>query len=674
MTILFVVESPNKAKSIRQYFPDFKVVATVGHFRDLPVDRIGVEPPKHEPEYVTMEGKADVEKNLRAAANKATVIYLATDPDREGEAIAAHVANLLGQKHKAKIHRVTYVEVNKKSIEYAIKQKRQIDWALVRAQEARRVIDRYVGYIVSPVLTNKFKEHVSAIHFLSAGRVQTIALKLIVERQRAISNFKPVEHYGVTAHCLKDGIDYKAQWAANGINDASSVSTEDGEKKQGSGLVTDRALAEAVNARTDKLTVFQVQKKAVAIAPPKPLTTSSFVRLMSGKLRLTTKASMDAAQKLFEQGLITYHRTDSPVMSNDAQEAVRAFAGRQGLPVPEAARTVKAKQGSQEGHECLRVTDITNTRPELVDQSLMKVYQLVWLTTLQSQLENAIDDRTTVILKNATEDVFIAKGSVEKELGWRASLKLSNNDSTETENKMGGEEKIVKLPPLAQGESAIVESTTLEIKKTKPPSVFSEKTFVEKLDKLNIGRPSTYAQVIERIYEQGYIERDKKLNLTSTVLGECIIDVLDDRYAFLDYEYTAELESLFDQIADRNDSMSYHPVVDAVHTSLEYDCSNLESLKLAPAVSERISTVKPISKSKTKSKSRGGKKVGTVVSINSAKSNKSVARASFIEGSQCTSCKGGTLDIKTFKGGENAGKEFVGCSDFPTCRHFQWLQ
>ena len=673
MSILFVVESPNKAKSIRNYFPDFKVVATVGHFRDLPVDRIGAEPPKHEPEYVTMEGKADVEKNLRAAANKATVIYLATDPDREGEAIAAHVANLLGQKHKAKIHRVTYVEVNKKSIENAINNKRQIDWALVRAQEARRVIDRYVGYIVSPVLTNKFKEHVSAIHFLSAGRVQTIALKLIVERQRTIQNFKSVEHYGVTAYCLKEGIDYRAQWAANGISDASLASTEDDEKKQGSGLMTDKALAEAVKARTDALTVFKVVKKAVAIAPSKPLTTSSFVRLMSGKLRLTTKASMDAAQKLFEQGLITYHRTDSPVMSNDAQEAVRAFARAQGLPVPETARTVKAKQGSQEGHECLRVTDIANTLPELVDQSLMKVYQLVWLTTLQSQLANAIDDRTTVILKNATEDVFIAKGSVQKELGWRASLKLSKNDSIESEKIKGGEEKIAKLPMLAEGEAAIVESTTLEIKHTKPLSVFSEKTLVEKLDKLNIGRPATYAQIIERINEQGYIERDTKLNLTSTALGECVIDVLDGQYSFLNYEYTAELESLFDQIADRKHEMSYLPVVDAVYSSLEFDSSTLEALALPTVICEKMRLVKPKAKPKSKSKKSGAKKMGTVVAFSSAKKNSGMDKSSFVVGTQCTTCQSGTLSIKSLKGGDNVGKEFVGCSAFPTCKHFQWV-
>ncbi|HRH75978.1 MAG TPA: toprim domain-containing protein, partial [Cellvibrionaceae bacterium] len=202
---LFIVESPNKAKSIAKYFPDFMVLATVGHFRDLPVDELGVDTDTHKPTYVTMQGKSDLVSRLKSAARNAQEIILATDPDREGEAIAAHVAYILGREQASKISRVTYQEVTKPAIQAALKKKRAIDWKLVKAQEGRRVLDRYVGYLVSPVLTQKFRS-VQSMNYLSAGRVQSVALRLVVERAEEIENFKSVEHYAVLAYLSHAGV------------------------------------------------------------------------------------------------------------------------------------------------------------------------------------------------------------------------------------------------------------------------------------------------------------------------------------------------------------------------------------------------------------------------------------------------------------------------------------
>ncbi|MDZ7924942.1 MAG: type IA DNA topoisomerase [Marinagarivorans sp.] len=594
-SILIVVESPNKAKSIRKYFPDFTVVATVGHFRDLPVDRMGAEPPHHKPEYVTMEGKADVEKKLRAAAKTADIIYLASDPDREGEAISAHVANCIGQKFNSKMHRITYKEVNKKAIEQAIIKKRSIDWALVRAQEARRVIDRYVGYMVSPALTDVLKSVNKGIPYLSAGRVQSVALKLVVERDRAIKAFKSVNHYGVSMTCEHAGIEFKAEWlpstSASVAIDAVGVNPDDdtGDVEY-SNLITDRAIPEAVIARTTNVTVASVTTKRVSIAPPLPLITSSFVKLMAGRFRLSTKASMDAAQKLFENGLITYHRTDSPIMGEEFADEVRFFAESQGLLVPRIKRVVSAKAGSQEGHECLRVTDIRQSRVDLSDAVLEEVYHLVWLVTLQSQLANAEEDRTQIILTNEAGDKYLAKGRVEVVEGWKCSWRMtinSENENKDIEEKSGAEKK---LPAIAEGNEPVIKNIKLDEKKTQAPAPYSEKTLVAKLDKLKIGRPSTYAQTIERIVQQQYVSRDKKLTLQSLALGDIIVSVLDGRYEFMNYEYTAELEELIDDIS--NEKMDYKDLVDAVYISL---LDNNEFVKTKPLSEALTGEIKKLS-------------------------------------------------------------------------------
>ncbi len=606
MTSLLIVESPNKAKSIRKYFPDFKVVATVGHFRDLPENDIGVEPPDHKPTYVTMAGKTDVEKQLRAQAKLSSVIYIATDPDREGEAIAAHVAQCL-QSYQSRLYRITYVEVSQKAIQAAINDKRQIDWDLVRAQEARRVIDRYVGYLVSPKVSQAIQRVNGAIPFLSAGRVQSVALKLVVERDKAITSFKPVTHYGVQLSLEKTGQVFTADWCpqldntllAEGLADDpdidSVIETGDPIARH---VLTDAALAQAVVERTDRVTVMRVERKTVETRPPAPLTTSSFVKLMS-VLSISTKSSMDAAQALFEAGLITYHRTDSPMMSIEFTEVVRDYLRFKSLPLSPEVRRYSAKAGAQEGHECLRVTDITREQAGLTDSLLNSVYRLVWQYTAQSQMASALDERTRVVLRNDSGDLFVAYGLVEVQPGWRL-LKITaeagalRGAKTEAEKINGGEEKKQKdrkLPAIAEGDAPVLRDKKVVVKKTQAPAPHTEKSLVAKLDQLKIGRPSTYAATIERIVKQGYVSRSTKLVMTATPLGAVLVDALDGRCDFMNYAYTADLERLLDKVATRK--MAYTDLVDAVYTSVIDNCETLARCEWPDSFCDAVKALNP---------------------------------------------------------------------------------
>lgn len=662
MNVLLVVESPNKAKKFRGYFPEFKIIPTIGHFKDLPTDRMGVEPPDHKPEWVVMEGKKQVERDLIAAAKQADVIYLATDPDREGEAIAAHVANTIGKASASKIARITYTEVSKAALNLAIKNKRSIDWPLVRAQEARRIIDRYVGYQVSPELTKKFRS-LGNTGFLTSGRVQSVAVKLVVEREKEITSFVAIQHYGITVSLEKSAIPFFATWKPE---------IKDGE------LVTLRETAQEVVDRTQSLKVISSDSKPRVVLPPKPLTTSSFVRLMAAALKLTTKQAMDAAQKLYEQGLITYHRTDSPTMSAEAVTNIRAFAKIQNLPVPASPRDYKASANAQEGHECLRATDINLQDARIAgveDPLLISVYHLVWQITLESQLSDGLDLATVVTFKNAHSDAFVARARSAKEAGWRAAAQKFGTDkevieaATALDNTNAPTDPVTeqcKLPKLEIGEQLQPLKVDLQIKTTKPPERFTEKTLVEKLDKLGIGRPSTYASTIERILSVGYITRAKSLRLDPTTRGTATVLALDGHFSFLDYGYTARIEQSFDLIAHRKSD--YLAVVTAAWNALERELAAFRGAALPDTVSAFDLSCSPTTQTKSKP---------SMPSSNGQKPLKpkaeTTAQTKSMPGQKCPDCTTGTLSMKKFKeGGKNAGKSFIGCSNFPTCKHFAW--
>jgi DNA topoisomerase-1 len=629
--VLMIVESPNKAKKIRGFFPGFTLVATVGHFKDLPADSMGVEPPDHKPDYVVSKGKQAIVTKLRAAAKAADIIYVATDPDREGEAIAAHVVNTLGKVHEKKIARITYTEVNKKAIERAIEMKRTVDWPLVKAQEARRVLDRYVGYLVSPELTKKLKSRGAA------GRVQSPAVRLIVDRQREIQTFKPITHYGVTASMINAGIEFEAVWKP-GIPQHT--------------LITDIQQAETVMSRTHTLTVHQVDKVPRIVAPPKPLITSSYVRLMGGALKMTTKTAMDAAQKLFEAGLITYHRTDSPTMSDEFVATVRAFAHNNKLPVPPTVRELRGSANAQQGHECLRVTDIELVKADgLDDPQLRAVYGLVWLVTLQSQLADGEDALTTIQFRNATDDVFVSKARQVMQAGWRlAARQFQQPDAGTADEQEDDRVSPSTLPALVVNQLLTPTSVTLRTKVTEPPSPYTEKSLVEKLEKLGIGRPSTYASTIERIVQMGYVARHKKsLQLTATEQGIAVIDELAGHFVFMEYSYTAQIESAFDAIAQRKaDYLGVvHTAWEALQQELKHFSGGASNVAPVPAV-----PLAPTQQPKQPAR---------------------VIEPKAIPGSRCPSCASGVLSINKLKSGSNAGRAFMGCTHFPVCRFFQWV-
>jgi len=659
--VLMIVESPIKAKKFRAFFPDFKLIATVGHFKDLPRESMGVEPPKHQPEYVVSEGKQSVVTQLKAAAKDADIIYVATDPDREGEAIAAHVVNTLGKAFANKISRITYTEISKKAIEGAIQAKRNVDWPLVRAQEARRVLDRYVGYLVSPELSRKFKA-AGIGTFSSAGRVQSVAVKLVAERQREIDAFKPVKHFGVNVSLVKAGIEFEALW---------KPALKTGE------LVTDVNLANAVIARTHTVKVTHVASTPRKVPAPKPLITSSYVRLMGAALKMTTKAAMDSAQKLFEVGLITYHRTDSPTMSADFAAEVRAFAARKQLPVPVSIREIKLAANAQQGHECLRVTDIELMSPGAAgidDPQLKAVYELVWMITLQSQLSDGENLSTTITFENGAKDSFISKALQVKQLGWRAAANLfkQNNEAKAATSDLDSEneEKLTpsSLPELSLNESFTPRSVTLQTKLTEAPSLYTEKTLVEKLEKLGIGRPSTYASTIERILQLNYVDRNKKtLQITPLPFGTAMVNALDKKFSFMEYSYTADIEMEFDLIAQRK--AEYLPVVNTAFEALQQELERFKSAELSDKAQEHLASMKPSPAATQIAKSsKPPSDAQSKPSINST-----VTRKQCMPGDKCPDCETGVASIKKIKEGKNVGRSFIGCSNFPNCRLFQWL-
>lgn len=647
--ILLIVEAPKKAKTISRFFSELTVKATVGHVVDLPVKEMGVEPPEHKPAYEAIKGKEKVIAGLRGAANASDKIYIATDLDREGEAIAAHVNNLLGRKHASKIARVTYTEVNRSAIQKAIQSAHNIRWPLVRAQEARRVVDRYVGYLISKVLTRKVKQNMSLpdLPFLSAGRVQSVAVKLIVQRQREIARFKPVSHYGVRAVVHQHtGSSFITDWVPG-----ESICDQNG-------LMVDESVAQKVKDNTHQLRHYKSESKRAAIMPPKPLTTEKFVQFCSGKLKITTKAAMASAQRLYEQGLITYHRTDSPVMSEEAVQAVRRYADNKNLPIPDVAPVYSASASAQEAHECLRVSDIELQLPNDVDPQDQSVYRLIWEVTLLSQLDKGLDNRQTVWFLNETDERFKARGRTLVNIGWRAYD--SKYFKTNTTSKSTDEQPEQKLPPITDNDIFHDLSVSLQEKKTKPPQVLTEKTLVEQLAKLGVGRPSTYAQTIEKIVSMKYVVRESKtLRFQSTSLGAVIVDALVPYFKFMDEHYTAELESSFDQIA--TNKADYHFVVDKVYKQLQKEISQFESNDIKTNVkSDELSGFCKSAKKNASRKSKAAQSKGSA-------SNK---QQSCKVGEQCPECKKGKVEMRSFK--KDPEKKFLGCSKFPDCRLFAW--
>ncbi|MDR1052219.1 MAG: type I DNA topoisomerase [Deltaproteobacteria bacterium] len=587
---LFIVESYGKVKKIQQFLgSDWKVAASVGHVRDLPVRETGVYPPDFIPRYVLTERGEKVCGELARMAREAESVWLATDADREGEAIAWHLQQVLKLDSP---RRVTYTEITAPAVKKAVEQAGEIDQNLVSAQEGRRVLDRLVGYSVSPALNQ-----VSGM-VLSAGRVQTPALRLVVEREEAIRGFSSTTHYGVemkfdgtgggpagpASGTGGPGLFAKAGRAAGasgaaGVSAAAAAGTGAGpgagaagtEAGPGAGIeagprpwkavwnsknwlapgeeyFTDKAAAQKIAELRD-LRVSRYDEGSAAQGPPPPFITSTLQQAASNALKIDPKECMRLAQALYEEGLITYMRTDNPNLSAEAAEAVRKLAREKGYPLPDKRRTFKSKEGAQEAHEAIRPTDFKVERAGKTEQE-RALYDLVRKRAVASQLADAKYATVKAVLEsrlNGKKVLFEAKGRRLDSPGWKAVL--GDDQANEGDKEKDRDELTNPVPGLAVGDSPRPSSSDLKTRRTTPPLRYTQAALIRDLEKRGIGRPSTYASILDNITARQYVVVNQKRLLEATGLGEKLLSYLKSRFKFANYEYTRNLEEKLDGIA-----------------------------------------------------------------------------------------------------------------------------
>lgn len=561
MTTLVIVESPGKVKKISAVLGNgYRVMASIGHVRDLPKKEIGIEPPNFALHYEATERGREVLAKLKAAVASADRVLLATDPDREGEAIAWHLADALKLKNP---ERVTFTAITDAQIKAAIAAPRRIDMNRVRSQEARRALDRIVGYRVSPALSER------AGQSLSAGRVQSPAVRLVVDREREIAAFKVTEHYGAELiFDNADGTSWKAVWDTKP------------HLREGESYLLDDTLAQKA-AAVRNVTVAAFEDAEKGRAPAAPFTTSTMQQAAGRRLKFNEKKTMELAQKLYEAGHITYHRTDAPNMDPAGMEDIAAYARSAGLRLADKPRRWKAKEAAQEGHEAIRPTHAAELDAG-DDDDQRALYRLIWQRAVASQLADAIYAVRTATLTgdaDGTPVTFVATGRTLTDPGWMAVYAEDTEDESDKDDEADPAKNPV--PALAEGEGKTAASGRVLTKKTKPPIRIKRTDLGPVLEKLGIGRPSTYAAIIENILGRGYVTEDSKGFLRPLPLGETIRDALVGRFAFADLDYTRNLEDQLDQIAEGQSD--YVSVVSGAWASLDKELGALESVNIAPA-------------------------------------------------------------------------------------------
>jgi len=577
---LVIVESPAKAKTIEKYLgPDFKVASSYGHISDLPSKELGVDVENDfKPKYTISKDKKDVVKELKKKADKAELVWLASDEDREGEAIAWHLSeNLKLENHKTK--RIVFREITKNAILKAIENPREIDYNLVNAQQARRVIDRLVGFEISPILWRKVKGG------LSAGRVQSVAVRLLVDREKEINNFITKSSFKVVAKFANSkGIEFLAQYSEN-FNSIDDVVL---------------FLEKNINSNFN---ISSIEKKPAKKTPSPPFTTSTLQQEASRKLGFNVSRTMSAAQKLYESGNITYMRTDSVNLSNDAlNSAEHVISKNYGNNYAKRRKFSSKNKGAQEAHEAIRPTNLEKSDVQM-DSDQSRLYKLIWLRTIASQMSDAILERTTFKIKSSSYlNEFSSKGEVIKFDGF-LKVYIAGIDNSEDAESSG------ILPSLSVGENLTNVNIVATEKFSRPPFRFSEAALVKKLEELGIGRPSTYAPTIttiqnrkyvskgvfegdERKYTElklsnGNIENSQRTEITGsdkgklvpTEVGIIVTDFLVNNFKnILDYNFTASVEQDFDKIANGDKNWTnilkefygtFHPNVEDVKENAE---------------------------------------------------------------------------------------------------------
>ena len=573
---LIIVESPAKANTIKKFLgANTKVVASMGHIRDLPKSKLGVDiEHDFEPEYINIRGKGDLIKSLKKEAKNADIVYLATDPDREGEAIAWHLAKIL-EIPEDSVCRVTFNEITKEAVKESIKQPRKIDMNLTDAQQARRVLDRIVGYKISPLLWKKVKPG------LSAGRVQSVAVKLIVDRENEIRNFIPEEYWNIYATLLdeKSKQDFVAKFY--GKNDKK---VELHKKEE-----VDEILS---NIKNGKYIVTNIKNGEKKRTPAPPFTTSTMQQEASRKIGFTIKKTMSVAQGLYEGvripekgsvGLITYMRTDSTRISEEARAVAKEVITQTYGANYYENRYYRQNKDAQDAHEGIRPTYIHIT-PDSIKDSLTpdqyKLYKLIYNRFIASQMAAAVYDTISVDI-DVNEYKFKASGQNLKFKGFM-TLYVEGNDSKEDE------EESTNIPKLELNQEVKKEKLDAKQSFTEPPARYTEASLVKELETKGIGRPSTYSPIITTIIERRYIEKDKK-QLVPTQLGEVVNTLLTENFTdIIDVTFTARVEDEFDEVAEGKEEWKqilreFYPPFEK---ELEKVDKELEHVKLEDEVSD----------------------------------------------------------------------------------------
>ena len=644
---LVIVESPSKAKTIGKYLgSSYKVIASVGHVRDLPKSKLGIDIDNDfEPEYISIRGKGDLIKELKKEAKAADKVYLATDPDREGEAISWHLAYLLGIDADQPC-RIVFNEITRDAIKNAVKNPRPIDLKLVDAQQARRVLDRLVGYQISPLLWRKIRRG------LSAGRVQSAALKIICDRENLIKNFVPKEYWNINA-VFKKGKKFTARLAER---DGKKFIAENGEQ----------ASAAVSELNAGKYIVSQIVRKERTRKPFAPFTTSSLQQDAANKIGFTTRKTMMVAQQLYEGveikgmgtvGLVTYIRTDSVRISQEARAAARSYIeknfGKQ--YVADNIYTNK-KKDIQDAHEAIRPSRI-DIDPEAIKDSLTKdqysLYKLIWSRFLSSQMAAAVFDGMQVTIENGPYNLK-ASGS---KLIFDGYQKVYSPNFDEDKDKL--------LPELTEGEELKAEDITSEQKFTEPPSRFTEASLVKDLEEKNIGRPSTYAPIIATLLDRKYIKREKK-TLLPTDLGFLVTELMEQYFTeIVDAGFTAEMEDKLDDIEakDLNWKQVVREFYGPLKEELEVADKAIEKVKLEDTLSGDICELcgRPMA-IKT---GRFGEFLACT-GYPECKNTKAIVKSINVK---CPDCGG---DIVAKRG--RSGKIFYGCSNYPDCKRAFWYK
>ena len=535
---LVIVESPAKAKTIGKYLgPGYQVKACMGHLRDLPKSTLGVDIENNfEPKYCPIKGKEDIISDLKKSAKASDTVFLATDPDREGEAISWHLKELLGLADE-KARRVTFNEITKRVVSESIARPREIDQSLVDAQQARRILDRIVGYQLSPLLWKKIRSG------LSAGRVQSVATRMVCDREHEIAAFQPQEYWSLDARLTPDGTERSAFLA--------HYHGENGKKKELNSIEE----VEAVTAtlKDAAFTVKTVKRQEKQRSPAAPFTTSTLQQESSRKLNMTPRRTMAIAQQLYEGveisgegavGLITYMRTDSLRLSDEALSSVRSFIqGRYGgAYCPQAPRVYKTKAGAQDAHEAIRPSNVELT-PEQVKKDLTgdqyRLYWLIWNRFVACQMSNAVYDAVSVEIQ-ADVHTFRASSSSLKFSGYTAVYEEGKDEEKE--------EKEGKLPPLTEGQG--LKSLDFQPGQhfTQPPPRYTDASLIRALEENGIGRPSTYAPTVSTILDREYVIKDGKY-LHTTPLGEVVNGLMEDKFSdIVDTGFTANMEKELDNV------------------------------------------------------------------------------------------------------------------------------